>query len=490
MAARKKIKRAKEGSKALRPSRARLEYLISTSPDVIYSAECSKDYAATFISGNITALLGYQPAEFLNDPSFWINHVHPDDKDSVLAGLNQFFARGLELHKHEYRFQHKNGDYLWMHDEMRLVRDPAGKPVELVGYWVDITERKKTEEALRHSEEEFRSAFEFSSVGMFQADPASGRILRVNPRFCAITGYTEAELLECSFLDLTHPDDRERDLREFSALGRGEIPYYQTENRYVGKDGEATWCEVTINMVRDPGGQPLRSTAVVRDITEAKRLDEEKRRTIVLEERNRLARDVHDNLAQGLSTIVLQLNCAEQVLPKTAREAKKHIETACNFAREQLVEVRRYLAGMHSSLHEHKDFPSALAHLADNVERAWASRVRLAINNHYPLSSRMEETLLRIAQEALQNAARHGQARQIRAELNYHQNSVSLRIQDDGKGFEPGADRRTGRLGITIMKERSAEIGARFDIQSEPGKGTRVMVEVPISKAARAAVSR
>ena len=485
------ITERKQVEEELRASKARLDFLISRTPAIIYSAKCSNDYAATFISPNITTQLGYHPADFINDPSFWINHIHPEDKDRVLAGLAQFFAGGFHSHEDEYRFQRKDGSCGWMHDEVRLVRDGAGNPVELVGYWIDVTERKKTEDALRRSEGEFRSAFEISSVGMCQADPFTGRMLRVNRCFCEMTGYSEAELLNCSFKDITHPEDSEKNFEEYSALGRGEIPHYQTEKRYVRKDGNLIWCDVTVNMVRDPGGWPSRSLAVIRDITEYKRLEQEKRRAAVLAERNRLARDIHDNLAQGLAGLVLQLEGAEQVLPKRAREARKHIVMARDLARKNLVEARRSLLAMRSSLLDHSDLPSALSYFVDSLEVASSSHADLTIEGkHRPLSPRTEENLLRIAQEALQNAVRHGKARNMRVELGYHEKSVILGVQDDGDGFNLAGSRRTDSLGIIMMEERAAEIGARFDIQSKPGKGTRVTVEVSIPKAMRAAASR
>ncbi len=480
----------KQAEEALRESKARLDFLISSTPAVIYSAKCSGNYAATFISANVTVQLGYQPADFTNDPSFWIDHVHPEDKDRVLADLMRFFADSRQIHEYEYRFQHKDGSYRWMHDEMHIVVDEAGNPMELVGYWVNVTERKKTEEALRRSEEELRSAFEISSVGMVQADPLTGRMLRVNRCFCDMAGYSEAELLSLSFTEITHPEDRERTFEGYSALGRGEIPHYQTEKRYVRKDGTVFWVEVTVNMMRDLGGNPVRSMAVVRDLTEYKRLEQEGKRAAVLAERNRLARDIHDNLAQGLVGIVLQLEGAEQALPKSAGETRKRIVTARDLARGSLVEARRSLLSMRSPLLDHADLPSALNHLVDGLKLAWSSRASLTVNGKYfPLPPRIEENLLRIAQEALQNAMRHGKAHELRVKLDYGEKLVTLRIQDDGKGFNLAADRRATSFGVTIMQDRTAEIGARFDIQSEPGKGTRVTVEVPVPKEMRAGTS-
>jgi signal transduction histidine kinase len=137
------------------------------------------------------------------------------------------------------------------------------------------------------------------------------------------------------------------------------------------------------------------------------------------------------------------------------------------------------------------DLPSALSYLVDSLELAWSSHTDLTINGkQHRLSSQIEENILRIAQEVLQNAIPHGKAHQMHVELGYNEKIVILKIQDDGNGFELARDRRTGNLGITIMLERSAEIGARFNIRSEPGKGARVTFEVPIPEATLVAVSQ
>jgi PAS domain S-box-containing protein len=127
--------------------KARLEYLLNSSPAMIYSFKASGDYAATFASANIRSQLGHEPREFLKNPRFWSDHIHPDDAPRVLNELGLLFKSGH--HVQEYRFHHKNGGYRWMRDELVLVKDEAGNPLEVVGYWVDITDRKRAEETVK-----------------------------------------------------------------------------------------------------------------------------------------------------------------------------------------------------------------------------------------------------------------------------------------------------------------------------------------------------
>jgi PAS domain S-box-containing protein len=133
--------------KAVRQSQERLHYLVSSSPAVIYTSRPYGDYGTTFISENVTQQMGYEPQDFIEDSGFWAARIHPDDAPRIFDGLPRLFEHGH--HTHEYRFLCKDGAYRWMRDEMKLVRDAAGEPVEIIGYWVDIDERVRAEEELR-----------------------------------------------------------------------------------------------------------------------------------------------------------------------------------------------------------------------------------------------------------------------------------------------------------------------------------------------------
>jgi PAS domain S-box-containing protein len=186
------ITERKQAEAALRESEARLAFLMQATPAVIYTSKPFGDYGATFVTENITRQTGYSPREFVEDSGFWASHIHPDDRARVFAELPRLFEQGY--HVHEYRFQHRDGHYLWMRDELRLIRDADGNPQEIIGFWLDITERKQAEEALRESEARFRRLFENSLVGIYRTTP-DGRILLANPTLVKMLRYPSFEAL-------------------------------------------------------------------------------------------------------------------------------------------------------------------------------------------------------------------------------------------------------------------------------------------------------
>ena len=136
---------------ALRSATERLQHLLGTSPGIIFSCQPSPEQTTTFISENVTVVLGYEAAEFLRDTHFWVKHIHPEDSERIIADLPQLFENSY--HSHEYRFLHKDGEYRWLYVQLRLVSSLAtNNPQEIVGYAVDITERKRAEDALSQSE--------------------------------------------------------------------------------------------------------------------------------------------------------------------------------------------------------------------------------------------------------------------------------------------------------------------------------------------------
>jgi diguanylate cyclase (GGDEF)-like protein/PAS domain S-box-containing protein len=136
----------KEATAELVGTKTHLEHLLTSTSAVLYSARASGDYGATFISRNIMNQLGWKAEDFIEDSSFWSNHIHPDDSPRIFAELPKLFEYGK--HIQEYRFLHKDGEYRWVHDELVLIKDKDGNPKEIVGYWSDITDHKRIEEEL------------------------------------------------------------------------------------------------------------------------------------------------------------------------------------------------------------------------------------------------------------------------------------------------------------------------------------------------------
>src|SRR4051812_27304747 len=176
----------KHAEQALLATQARLSHLLTSSPAVLYSFEARGDYAPTFVSENIRRLFGYEPREYLRDPSFWLERVHPDDLPRVLAESPRLLE--LDHHSCEYRFRHKDGAYRWVSDELRLSRDEAGEPLEVVGSWSDITERKRAEAALRERTASV-ALLQAVAVAANEAATAGEAVRLCLGRVCAHTGW-------------------------------------------------------------------------------------------------------------------------------------------------------------------------------------------------------------------------------------------------------------------------------------------------------------
>nr|HBN07770.1 hybrid sensor histidine kinase/response regulator [Cyanobacteria bacterium UBA8530] len=138
-----------------------------------------------------------------------------------------------------------------------------------------MTERRRSEEALRESEERFKNVFEFAAIGMALVSP-KGRFLKVNRSFCGMLGYSEQELLTSSFQKLTYPEDLPGVVELYRKLLAGELPSFQKEKRYIHKDGHPVWTHLNVSLMRDSKGEPIYAISQIQDISERKRIEEEK----------------------------------------------------------------------------------------------------------------------------------------------------------------------------------------------------------------------
>lgn len=148
----------------------------------------------------------------------------------------------------------------------------------IVAIYDDITERKLAEQALQESEKNFRVIFETAAIGIAEADPVTGKFLRVNTKFCQMTGYSAQELLSMTFAMITHPDVQEKDMADWRRMVNGEIPEYVTEKRYIHKDGHEIWVHLNVTALRDENGKALRTLGAVTDIDARKQAESDRRR--------------------------------------------------------------------------------------------------------------------------------------------------------------------------------------------------------------------
>jgi PAS domain S-box-containing protein len=178
----------------------RLAHLLTRTSVVIYAAKPGDDYGATFISYNVQKMTGYKNRSFINRPKFWFNHIHPDDRERVLSEIEHVFEN--DYYEYEYRFKHKKGHYIWMHDEMRLIRDSKGNPVEIVGYWTDITKRKELEIEVGKRSKLISDFMESASEGFALID-SKFNIIDVNRFLLDRFGVKREDALKMNYFDIS-----------------------------------------------------------------------------------------------------------------------------------------------------------------------------------------------------------------------------------------------------------------------------------------------
>jgi len=199
----------------------------------------------------------------------------------------------------------------------------------------------------------------------------------------------------------------------------------------------------------------------------------------VLEERNRIARELHDTLEQELAGITLQLDLAVDCFRQAPPVAFRALDTARKMSRHSMVEARRSVWDLRCDLLEQGDLPSALRRIVSPLEPSGDARIEVNVSGiPVRLPGKIEMSLLRIGQEAVANAIKHGHASQIQIELQYTADKVILRVSDDGQGFSPEQSNSAGHFGMLDMRERAEAIGSHLQIDSAPGRGTHITVDV------------
>lgn len=216
-------------------------------------------------------LFGWSAAEMVGTDT---RFVPEEEKQCSPALRESVMIKGDMVRDFEVLRKRRDGTLIPVSVSMAATRDSCGRINGTVAFFRDLAELQHTKAALRETETVHRAFFNSAAVGMGQADPHTGRLLEANDRLCAITGYSRDELLSMTFLDITHPEDRSIDRRIFESMVRGEIPYYHRDKRYLRKDGSVIWVNVTVSVIRDLHHNPMRTAAVIIDITERRRAEE------------------------------------------------------------------------------------------------------------------------------------------------------------------------------------------------------------------------
>ncbi len=259
----------------LQAAQARLNFLLESSPAVIFSLHPGKDYKATFVSPNITLLTGFQPKDFTGNPTFWISRIHPDDQSAV--SRRQYSFASQNYISGEYRFQHRDGSYRWMRDEVRMVSGNDEQP-ELIGYWIDVTAQHIAEEALAEREATLRAFYDSAPfrMGIVELHDDDIVFVDVNATFAqefgttpeAIRGRSARTMIQDIGSNDSYMDPWLRYYRQAWESGqamRFEIIEYRPD--------APAWVSTAIAPISTPANTHPRCCFVTEDITERKRAE-------------------------------------------------------------------------------------------------------------------------------------------------------------------------------------------------------------------------
>ena len=339
----------------------------------------------------------------------------------------------------------------------------------------EIEERQRAESALRQSEEQRRLTLDFTHIGSWNWNIVED-ITEWNDNHTRLLGLVPGEV-ESSYQawrDRVHPEDIDRVEQELTMALETRTDF-EAEYRVVHPDGSINWLVGRARGIYSAEGQVVRVLGVILDISDRKLAEA----ASILEERNRMGREIHDTLAQSFICILLQTDAANELLAEDFEATQACLEKIDELARTGLAEAHRSVMALRPLLLEDGGLDRALYRLVTQLRAASYTNLVYEVKGAvYPLSVEVENNLLRIGQEALTNAMKYANAKEIRVELAYENAQCVLGIKDDGLGFEVGSIAPFSGFGLRGMRERARNVGARLIIQSQPGRGTEIVAIV------------
>jgi len=436
------------------------------------------------------AIFGYSPDEVVSMERFEAS-VHPDDWDLVRGAIERSMRAGEPVNV-EYRILPGGGRVRWISSRGRPRTNSTGKPERLMGVSIDITERRRAQEAHRASEARLAAGADLAGLAFYEVD-FDQRVAFMDDRFrdvCGVPPDRDQGLQPLEFwIEHLHPDDRQRVMDQRRQLHDGRLERLIIEYRFLHPARGEKWIHHVARVARrDATGRAVVTFGVLRDITTPKRAEEERRdlsRRLIQaheEERALLARELHDDLTQRVAVLAIEVGRAELAAPEGSQAQ------AMGSVREGLVRLSEDIHSLAYQLH-----PSVLEELG-LAEALRAECERVGRQGRLDLSVELDPLpafvgrdaalcLFRVAQEALNNVTRHAGARAASVALRQMDGGLLLAVRDDGVGFDPASPGTGMSLGLASMRERVLLANGTLDIESAPGRGTEIVAWVPVEGA-------
>jgi PAS domain S-box-containing protein len=464
-----------------------------------------------FYSNKTREMLGYTNDEMPNDINIWREIIHPDDVKYAADCIMAYIEGKTENYLSEIRLRCKNGKYKWILARGKIVeRDSEGKPLRIAGTQADIQSIKDKEEDIHISQQKFSNAFKYSGIGKALISP-EGKWIEVNNAVCDILGYTESELKQLTFQDLTHPEDIDKDLEFVRQMLNKEIDSYQMEKRYIHKNKNYVWALLTVSLVWNIDGTPRFFISQIQDISEVKKLImdlEAKNLQLVtttldlqqklkqLEEFNRI---VAHNIRGPAGNIKILLN--EYNESSDEKERGQYIEYL-NQSSEQLLQTLTELMEI-IEVKMNKTIKFEDCDLEEIIQKIKNQLHGIIVRHHavinlklqvksilYP-SIYLESILFNLINNALKYSKKD-ESPVINISTHKNKNGdVILEILDNGLGinlvkygnqvfklhkvFHPGYDSKG--VGLFMTKNQIETFGGTIDIESTEGVGTKFTIK-------------
>jgi PAS domain S-box-containing protein len=602
------ITSSKKAEEEIQKSHERFNLVASATNDMLWDWDYNTN--VMWWNENFYNQLGYLKEQTKPGIESWFEGLHPDDKDAAIEGLHEAISQRKEYWSAEYRFLKAGGEVVDIYDRAYILYDVAQQPSRMIGSMLDITQRKKASEAIRESEEKYRTLVEQASDGIFIADK-NGRFIVVNSIGIKMSQYPEEELMNMTIYDLTGAEDLQHNPFHFSEMTAEKGA--RAERKMRKKDGSFIDIEVNAKFLSDG-----RFLAFIRDITETKKAvkevikakeladtiidslpgifyfcdetgkfirwnkqfetvtgysaqeietmhptdffeGEEKEyiskqieavftqgindaeafftaksgekspyyfkaalikyegkpcllgtgiditermkaeqklqesfleirqlteyiQNIREEERSHIAREIHDELGQQLTVLKMDVAWLNTKIGHIEEPIRQKLKSLTEMLDGTVKTVRRISSELRPSLLDDLGLIAAIDwHLKEFEKRSGVKTEFEEPEHDLLIPDTVKTGLFRIFQESLANVARHAGSNKVKVSLQQKNEHFVLSIADDGKGFEKQMTKHKRTLGILGMKERTTMMGGTYEINSEPGKGTLVVVSIPVS---------
>ncbi|HKD84196.1 MAG TPA: PAS domain S-box protein [Terriglobales bacterium] len=468
-------------SSALPNLEAKYRALVEQIPAVVFMAYLDEGVGEAYVSPQIEAVLGFTQEEWLQDPVRWYSQVHPDDKHRWSVEAAELFLSGKPL-RSAYRILSRDNRVIWLHCEAKMIRREDGRPWFIHGVGFDITDLKRTEEALEAEHNVVTAILDTVGALVIVLDP-NGRIVRFNRACERSTGKTLADVAGRHVWDLFIPAEEAAEFRsQFEKMRAGRLQD-EYECQWLAADGARrliAWSGTSL-----PAGKtPAYVIATGIDITERKHL-ERAILEISAREQRRIGQDLHDGLGQHLTGIAFMTKVQEEKLKEErlpyAAEAAKIVK----LVNEAINKTRELAKGLSPVVSESHGLMNALKQLSGEVEDVFGVSCQLQCENPVLVDDVSVAThLYHIAQEAISNAIKHGKAQRIEIGLAATDNRGVLSICDYGSGCKQ-IPANSGGMGHHIMSYRAKMIGGTLEIGPGDPHGTAVTCIFPMSSGGR-----